>query len=127
MSSALFLISRSLAAPLLSTFQVSGSCTHSDNLAIILEIGNQMHLQKSKPPKKVQTSYETDTEQKAEYLVKHVSKACESAMCRNKQGTYRKPAYWNENIAALRSATVSKGTAIGRIHKTTRALQEDAK
>ncbi|XP_049316707.1 uncharacterized protein LOC125779399 [Bactrocera dorsalis] len=104
------------------TWQVSDLYTHSDHLAILLEI-DKTH--KSNYLKKVQnrgwktetldediyklmlddnTNNALDIEKKAECLVKYVSKACDAAMCRKKQGTYRKPAYcWNEGIEALRS------------------------
>lgn len=35
-----------------------------------------------------------DMERQAEHLLKHISKACDTVMCRKKQGAKIKPAYW---------------------------------
>lgn len=108
-----------------TTWQVSDIYTHSDHLAIMLEIGNREQYQITKIVKKAQNKtwkIETlddelfklmldgkpnnvlDVEHQAENIVKYISKACDAAMTKKKQGTRRKPAYWwNVEIEALRT------------------------
>lgn len=86
-----------------TSWEVSDLYTHSDHLAIMVEIGNNAQSRKCAAIRNAQTrgwKVETldeelfrlmmegnlasaeDTERQAEILVGHISKACDAAMCR---------------------------------------------
>uniref|UniRef100_A0A034WR48 Putative 115 kDa protein in type-1 retrotransposable element R1DM n=1 Tax=Bactrocera dorsalis TaxID=27457 RepID=A0A034WR48_BACDO len=107
-------------------WQVSDIYTHSDHLALLIEIDNPTPAKEFFPSRKAQTrgwkvdtldedvfkqildsnpnNAAAETEQQAEDLIRHISKACDAAMCRKRQGTHRKSVYWwNDEIEVLRS------------------------
>lgn len=96
-------------------WKVSDLYTNSDHLAIMMELGNCAQSRQRAITRKVQTrgwkvetldeelfrlvldeemATEDNTELQAETLVRHISKACDAAMCRRKHGSLRQPAYW---------------------------------
>nr|AMS38371.1 hypothetical protein [Bactrocera tryoni] len=106
-----------------ANWKVCDFYTHSDHLAILLEIRKQTQTRSSvkklqKKGWKVETFDEEifklmldgnlddaiNVDRQAEKLVKHISKACDAAMCRKRHNITQRPAYWwNEEISTLRS------------------------
>ena len=116
-------VSPALAAR--TNWRISNTYTHSDYLAIIIDISSVGPVrERSGRIKKAQTkgwkdetvdehifgqmpdeniTISSDANERANHLLEHISRACDAAMVRRRSATTRRPVYWgNTEIAVLR-------------------------